>query len=143
MDMQTVVVCGATGHQGGAVVRKMIQRPGWHVTALSRNPDSPDAEALKKTGVTVLRADLDEKSSLLEVFSGAQCVFGVTQPWSSDYKRCNPEAEIKQGRNVVDACLQTGVNHLVLSTASHREEGRTGIPHVDSKLDIVRIYGEE
>jgi uncharacterized protein YbjT (DUF2867 family) len=84
----------------------------------------------------VLQADLEEKSSLIEAFREARCVFGVTQPWSSDYKTCNPDAEIKQGRNIVDACLQTGVNHLVLSTATHMEEGRTGIPHVDSKLDI-------
>lgn len=136
MNKQTVVVCGSTGHQGGAVVGQMLKRPNWNVIAFSRNPDSPGTQVLKKIGVTVRQADLEDKSSLIEAFREAHCVFGVTQPWSPDYKKCNPDAEIEQGRNIVDACLQTGVKHLVLSTASHMKKGRTGIPHVDSKLDI-------
>jgi len=93
-------------------------------------------QELKEQGVTVIRADLQDKSSLIGAFEGAHSVFGVTQPWSPDYKKCDPEGEIEQGRNLADACLQAGVKHLVMSTAAHFEEGRTGIPHVDSKLAV-------
>ena len=136
MNKKTVVVCGSTGHQGGAVAKHMLKLPNWQVIALTRNPGSAPGQALKQQGATVRQADLHDKSSLLGAFEESHSVFGVTQPWSSDYKKCNPNAEIEQGKNIADACSQTGVNHLVLSTAAHLAEGRTGIPHVDSKVEV-------
>lgn len=137
MNKKNIVVCGATGKQGGAVLRHALKHPEWNIIALSRNPDSAGAQAINNQGIAVKKADLQDKASLIASFKGAQSVFGVTQPWSPDYKKCYPDAEVEQGRNIVDACLQTGVEHLVLSTVAHLKEGRrTGIPHVDSKLDI-------
>jgi len=136
MMTKTVVVCGSTGHQGGAVVRHMLKRPNLNVIALTRDPGSAHAQTLKDKGVTVRKADLGDSTSLIEAFQGADSVFGVTQPWSADYKHCDPDAEIEQGRNIADACLRTGVKHLVMSTAAHMGQGITGIPHVDSKLDV-------
>jgi uncharacterized protein YbjT (DUF2867 family) len=138
-EEKTVVVCGATGHQGGAVVKHMLKRPNWNVIAITRNPGSARAQALKERGVTLRQADLKDRSSLIGAFKESHSVFGVTQPWSPDYKKCNPNAEIEQGRNIADACAQTGVKHVVVSTAAHIGEGRTGIPHVDSKLDVERF----
>ena len=136
MNKKTVVVCGSTGNQGGAVAKHVLKLPHWKVVALTRNPSNERAQALKQQGATVKEADLQDKSSLLGAFEESHSVFGLTQPWSSDYKKCNPDAEIEQGKNIADACLQTGVNHLVLSTAAHLVEGRTGIPHVDSKVEV-------
>lgn len=136
MERKKIAVCGATGLQGGSVIRGLLKGSGWSITGLSRSPDSPSAQALKDLDVDVVKADLEDKASLIEAFKDVENVFGVTQPWSSDYRKCNPEIEIKQGRNIVDACLETGVTHLVLSTSAHMEGGRTGIPHVDSKLDV-------
>lgn len=136
MDKKTIVVCGATGNQGGAVVQSLLNSQNWNIIALSRDPDGDRAQALKKKGVEVRRADLDDKSSIIPVFEKAYGVYGVTQPWSPDYKKCNPEAEIKQGHNIIDACLQTGVKHLVLSTVGSIGTEKTGVSHVDSKLMI-------
>jgi len=136
MKKKNIVICGATGKQGGAVLRHAHKRPEWNIIALSRNPQSASSQTIKNQGITVKKADLQDKESLIASFKGAQCVFGVTQPWSPDYKKCYPDAEVEQGRNIVDACLQTGVEHLAMSTAAHIKEGRTGMPHVDSKLDI-------
>ena len=72
----------------------------------------------------------------LLLFPDSHCIFGVTQPWSSDYKKCNPGAEIKQGRDIVDACVECGVDHLVISTVMQTTHGKTGIPHVDSKFVV-------
>jgi uncharacterized protein YbjT (DUF2867 family) len=55
-----------------------------------------------------------------------------------DYKRANVAAEIAQGRNIIDACESTHVAHLVLSTVMKLDDKPTGVPHVDSKLEIER-----
>lgn len=139
VDRETIVVCGATGNQGRAVVQGLLNGQNWKVIALSRNSGSDRARALEKNGVEVVKADLQDKASLIQAFEQAHGVFGVTQPWSSDYRKCDPEAEVEQGRNIVEACKQAGVKHLVFSTALHSGRAKTGIPHVDSKL-IIEEY---
>jgi hypothetical protein len=66
----------------------------------------------------------------------------VTQPWSPDYKRCDIAAEIRQGRNIVDACLEAGVEHLVLSTLLLLGNDDTGVPHIDSKR-VIESYARQ
>lgn len=136
MDKKIIVVCGATGNQGGAVVQSLLSSQNWQVIGLSREPGGDRSEALKQKGVEVKRADLDDLASLKQAFSNAYGVFGVTQPWSPDYKKCNPEAEVKQGHNIIDACSQTCVKHLVLSTVFSFGTEKTGVSHADSKLLI-------
>lgn len=135
-DRQTIVVCGATGNQGRAVVRSLLGDGRWRIVALSRDPGSQSAQRLAASGVEVQKADLDDEPSLLRTFVGAHGVFGVTQPWSPDYRKCDVVAEVAQGRNIVDASVQAGVRHVVLSTVLHFDRKRTGVPHVDSKLEI-------
>lgn len=136
MDDKIIVVCGATGNQGEAVIQSLVEAQKWKVVGLSRNPAGARAEALKKRGVEVMQADLQDQLSLARVFEKAHGVFGVTQPWSADYKKCNAAAEVEQGRNIIDACRQTGVRHLVLSTVFHFDRARTGVSHIDSKLEV-------
>lgn len=142
MDKKRVVVCGATGKQGGAVVRSVLAGGRWDLAAISRTPEGPAAVELKHLGVQVLRGDLLDKGSLIDAFRGAYGVYGVTQPWSPDYKKCNIADEIQQGKNIIDACLDAGVRHLVLSSVLLPANKKMGVPHVDSKVDI-EAYGEE
>jgi uncharacterized protein YbjT (DUF2867 family) len=138
VDKKTIVVCASTGNQGKAVVESLLRSGNWRVIALTRDPESSRAQAIAKKGIELRKGDIENKSSLVEAFQGAYGVFGVTQPWSADYKKCNPEAEIKQGMNIVDACRETGISHLVLSTVLYFGDQATGIPHVDSKLEIEK-----
>jgi uncharacterized protein YbjT (DUF2867 family) len=136
MEKLKIVICGATGTQGGAVLNNVLKRPQWEVVAFSRNTDGEKAGRISRQGAVVKKGDLDDRQSLIEVFRGADYVFGVTQPWSADYKKCYPDREVIQGKNIVEACVADGVRHLVMSSAAHVVEGKTGIPHVDSKLDV-------
>jgi uncharacterized protein YbjT (DUF2867 family) len=133
---RTIVVCGATGQQGAAVIDSLRARGGFRIVALSRQPDGDKARRLRDGGLTVLAADLDDVELLRRAFAGADGVFGVTQPWSADYRRAYIEREIAQGRHLVDACESARVPHLVLSTVLKLDEKPTGVPHVDSKLLI-------
>ena len=130
-----VVVCGATGNQGGAVVDALLRRSRFRVRALVRDPRR--AAALTDRGVELSAGDLGDTESLVRAFSGAAGVFGVTQPWSKDYRKANVEKEIIQGRSIVEASSRARIN-LVLSTVLLADQRPTGIPHVDSKIEIER-----
>jgi uncharacterized protein YbjT (DUF2867 family) len=131
-----IAVCGATGQQGRAVVASLLARQQFAVRGLSRQPDGDAARRLRDQGVTIVKADLDDPSSLVAAFAGAHGAFGVTQPWKADYRRADPAREIAQGRHIADACAANGTRHLVLSTTIRITGGPTGIPHVDSKFTI-------
>jgi uncharacterized protein YbjT (DUF2867 family) len=140
--MKRLVVCGATGKQGGSLVEAMKDLGGWELCAFSRDINSDGAKNLKSRGIEVARADLEDLDSLIQVFKGADCVFGVTQPWNKAYTKCDTQSELKQGKNIVDACKKVDVGHLVLSTAAHMTDEKIGLPHVDIKIDI-ELYAKE
>jgi uncharacterized protein YbjT (DUF2867 family) len=135
-EKNLIAVCGATGQQGRAVIASLLARQKFAIRALSRQPDGAAARKLRDRGVTVVQADLDDPASLTAAFAGAHGVFGVTQPWSVDYKRADPTREIAQGRHIADACEKNGTRHLVLSTGISLSNAPTGVPHADSKLVI-------
>ena len=136
MSVKKIVVCGATGSQGGAVVDRLLARGGYDLVAFSRQPSSPKSQALQDRGVKVERGDLLDGDFLQEIFAGADGVFGMTQPWSPDYKKCDIEAERIQGKNIVEACRIARVPHLVITSIINFTGKPTGIPHADSKLEI-------
>ena len=123
-------------------MRHLLAVGRWDIVGLTRNPDSKAAQALTRAGASAVRGDLLEPDSLAAAFRGAHGVFGVTQPWSHDYKTCDVAGEVRQGKNLVDAARAAGVQHLVLSTVLLPQSGRTGIPHVDSKVEIEEYARE-
>lgn len=134
--MKNLVICGSTGKQGGALCNIMMNSEIWKVTGFTRNLQQAAVRHLESSGVTMLQADLADAESLLKVFEGAEAVFGLTQPWNRAYTKVNTELELKQGKNIIDACKKNGVKHLVFSSALHGKEEKTGLPHVDVKIDI-------
>jgi uncharacterized protein YbjT (DUF2867 family) len=134
--MKRLVVCGATGRQGGSVIEAMKGLEGWQLHAFSRDTNSDGARDLKSKEIEVDRADLEDLDSLIRVFKGADCVFGVTQPWNKAYTKCDTHSELKQGKNIVDACKKVDVGYLVLSTAAHMTDEKIGLPQVDIKINI-------
>lgn len=81
MASKIIAVVGATGIQGSSVVNTFLQSPGWTVRALTRDPSSSAAQALASKGCQVLRADLEDPSSLDEAFRGAHAIFLNTDFW--------------------------------------------------------------
>lgn len=125
----TIVVAGATGRQGGAVARRLLEA-GWHVRALTRSPKSKPAAGLATAGAEVVRADMSDRASLDGAFAGAYGVFSVQNPAISGV-----EAEILQGRNVADAAHAAKLQHVVYGSAG-TGAADTGIGWWDSKLAI-------
>ena len=126
-----VLVTGATGKQGGHLVRELLAR-GHSVRALTRKPESPAAAALAERGVTIVRGDFDDQESLERVARGVDTVFAMSTPFESGDKM-----ETREGINIVRAASAVGVKHLVYSSVAGADRA-TGIPHFDSKFEVEK-----
>ncbi|MFO7170514.1 MAG: NmrA/HSCARG family protein [Chloroflexota bacterium] len=124
---RAIVVTGATGLQGSAVTRHLLQ-DGWHVRALTRNAASKQAQALAASGAEVVQGDMNEPASLRPVFAGAYGAYSVQNPFIG-----GPEAEVRQGKHVAEVAKECGVQHLVYGSAGTGRRG-TGIPSWETKL---------
>lgn len=126
MTQREILVTGATGTQGSAVVRRLLER-GYRVRALCRRPDAPAARALAEKGVRIVRGDLEDRSSLDEAVDGVYGVFGVQDYWDGfPGRKLGPEGEERQGKNLLDAAMAAGVGHFVQSSGA----GATFAPEV-------------
>jgi uncharacterized protein YbjT (DUF2867 family) len=127
-ESRPIAVCGATGRQGGAVVRHLLAG-GRAVRALTRSPEKPRAQALAELGAEVVRIDMAVPSTLDAAFAGAVGVFSVQNAMISGLA-----GEIEQGKNVATAAKAAGVRHVVYGSAG---VGRpTGVGSWDSKLAV-------
>lgn len=126
-NTETILVCGASGQQGGSVVRSLVHH-GQKVRALTRNPAK--RESLKRLGADVVIGDLTDRSSLEKAFQGVKKVFLVTTPFEKGM-----DAEVAQGVAVADAAKAAGVDHLVFSSVASADK-QTGIPHFETKQKI-------
>ena len=132
---QVIAVTGATGLQGGAVARQLLE-DGWGVRALTRNPEHKQVQSVAALGAEIVGADMDDPPSLERAFNGVSGVFAVQNHHISGY-----DGELAQGRNVTDAALRMGVRHVVYAAAGIGRQG-TGIGSWDVKEQIVRYMSD-
>lgn len=127
-----VAIVGATGAQGGGLVRAIVNSPEkeFMARALTRNEDSDKAQALKTLGVDVVAADLDDVQSLTRAFTDAYAAFCLTNYW----EHFSPEKEIAQARHMAEAARQAGVQHVIWSTL---EDTRRWIPLSDMRMPTL------
>jgi uncharacterized protein YbjT (DUF2867 family) len=139
-DPRVIVVFGATGAQGGSVVRAMKDDKRFLLKAVTRNPDSDKAKALAEQGVDVIKADLDDAESIKQALSGAYGAFLVTNYW--EHK--DSDREIQQGKNATDAAKECGVQHLVFSSGP-TTKGTTDkqVALMDGKFAISNYIAEQ
>ena len=126
---RTIVVTGATGLQGGAVARRLLE-DGWQVRGLTRNPASKRAQAPGALGAEVVQGDMAEAASLRRAFEGAYGIYSVQNPFIG-----GPEQEVRQGKNVAEVARDVGVELLVYGSAGTGRKG-TGVPSWETKLQI-------
>lgn len=116
---KVIAVFGATGSQGGNVIRGLLAtRAGWSIRALTRNPESPKALALKELGCEVVEAEASDRDSLSAALKGAYGAFANTQFW----EKLDGNLELEQGKNIAEACADAGVQHVVFSSLEDTRE---------------------
>ena len=143
-EKKIIAVVGATGAQGGGLVRAILndKHGGFTVRAITRDAQSDKAKGLAALGAEVVAADLDSPGSLKKAFAGAYGVFCLTNFW----EHFSPEKELAQAISQAQAAKDTGVQHVIWSTledmrkwvplSDHRMPtlmGKYKVPHFDSK----------
>ncbi|MFD9337753.1 NmrA/HSCARG family protein [Streptomyces sp. NPDC060028] len=132
-EQRTVTVFGATGHQGGSLVRAILADPGsgFAARAVTRHPDSDPAQELRRLGAEVVRADLDDEESLVAALEGAYGAYLVTNFWED----MDAEHEKAQAASLARAAGHTGVQHAIWSTL---EDTRDCIPLDDDRMPTLQ-----
>jgi uncharacterized protein YbjT (DUF2867 family) len=132
-EKKIIVVMGATGAQGGGLVRAILRdKTGpFSARAVTRNPGSDKARALADLGADVVAADADDPKSLDPAFAGAYGAYCVTNFW----EHFSGERESAQARALAEACKRAGAHHVVWSTL---EDTRKLVPLSDDRMPTLK-----
>jgi uncharacterized protein YbjT (DUF2867 family) len=151
VDKKIIAVVGATGAQGGGLVRAILEDKSGPFTAraLTRDVNSDKAKELAEAGAEIVKADVDDVKSLTKAFDGAHGAFCVTFFWA----HFKPEKEISQARNMAKAAKDAGVEHVIWSTLEDTRksiplnddrmptlQGKYKVPHFDAKGEANQIF---
>ncbi|AYF75260.1 NmrA/HSCARG family protein [Nocardia yunnanensis] len=130
-----VLVIGATGRQGGATARALLDK-GWPVRAFVRDPDAPAAQRLRAAGAELVTGDLDDEGSLRAAMDGVYGLFlMLTMMEGVHITRDAIAAEEHRGRTVAEVAAKSGISHLVYSSLRGVGSG-SGIEYYDAKEHI-------
>ncbi|KAK4943888.1 hypothetical protein LTR10_016604 [Elasticomyces elasticus] len=140
MSQKIITVFGATGNQGGSTAAAILNSPElsskYKIRAITRDTSKPAAQKLASQGAELAKADLNDIASLKSAIAGSYGVFAVTNYWETMSK----DTEFQQGKNIVDACKEEGVKHLVWSNLPNPTKMTNGeyskIEHFESKAEV-------
>jgi uncharacterized protein YbjT (DUF2867 family) len=153
-DQKIIAVVGATGAQGGGLVRAILadDEKRFAVRAITRKMDSDRAKALAAAGAEVVAGDADDPASLGSAFAGAYGAFVVTNFW----EHVSPERELQQATNLARATKAAGLAHVVWSTLDDTRldvplddprlktlHGKYKVPHFDAKGEADAVFTAE
>jgi len=150
-EKKIIAVVGATGAQGGSLVRAIQADPnsGFAARALTRDVNSAKAKELARLGAEVVAADVDDIDSLKRAFAGAYGAYCVTFFW----EHFSPEREMAQVKAMAEAAKHAGLKHVVWSTLEDTRRwvpleddrmptlmGKYKVPHFDAKGEANRFF---
>ena len=148
---KVIAVVGATGAQGGGLVRSILADPGgpFSVRAIARDVNSDGARALAAAGAEVVAANVDDAASIRRAFDGAHGVYCVTFFWA----HFSPEKELADAATMATAARDAGVAHAIWSTLEDTRRwmklddprmptlmGRYKVPHFDAKGEADQFF---
>ena len=152
-DKKIIAVVGATGAQGGGLVRAILNDPGggFIARAITRDVNSDKARMLAKAGAEVVAADIDDEASLSAALKGAHGAYFVTFFWA----HFSPEKEKAEIRSMAAAAKAAGLKHVIWSTLEDTRQwvplsddrmptlmGEYKVPHFDAKGESNKVFTE-
>jgi uncharacterized protein YbjT (DUF2867 family) len=150
-DKKIIAVVGATGAQGGGLVRAILGDPGgeFAARAITRDVNSPGAQELAKRGAEVVAADIDDFDSVRRAFDGAYGAFCVTFFWH----HFSADKEKAEAHIMAEAARDAGLQHVIWSTFEDTRnfvpldddrmptlQGKYKVPHFDGKGESDQVF---
>jgi hypothetical protein len=132
-ERKVIAVVGATGAQGGGLVRAILadESGEFAARALTRDPNSDKARQLRELGAEVVAADVGDEQSLRRAFQGAYGAFCVTFFW----EHFSPTKELAHATAMARAAKAAGVRHVIWSTL---EDTRQRVPLDDDRMPTLQ-----
>ena len=152
-NKKIIAVVGATGAQGGSLVRAILNDSSGEFAprAITRDANSEKAQAFVEAGAEVVTANVDDKESLKKAFEGAYGAYCVTFYW----EHFSPEKEMEHAKTMAEAVKEAGVRHVVWSTLEDTRKfvplsdnrmptlmGKYKVPHFDAKGESNKFFVE-
>jgi uncharacterized protein YbjT (DUF2867 family) len=151
MPKKIIAVVGATGAQGGGLVRSILDdgSNNFAVRAISRDVNSNKTRELARLGADIVAADVDDPDSLKKAFAGAHAAYCLTFFW----EHFSPEKELAHATAMAQAAKHAGIQHLIWSTLEDTRQwvplsdnrmptlmGKYKVPHFDAKGEANQIF---
>jgi len=135
MMKKVIAVVGATGAQGGGLVRAILADPegGFTARAITRDVNSEKAKELAALGAEVVAGDVDDEASMRRAFDGAYGAYCVTFFWA----HFSPAKELEEIRAMASAAKAAGVEHVIWSTL---EDTRKWVPLSDDRMPTLQEH---
>lgn len=132
-----ILVTGATGRQGGAAVRALLNKD-YLVRAFTRDINSPNALTIKDLGAEVVRGNFFDTATIAKALKNVDGIFMMTTSFEGGV-----ETEVQQGMNIIEAAKQSSISikHFVMTSVASANQ-QTGIPHFDSKFTVEQVLEE-
>ena len=150
-EKKIIAIVGATGAQGGGLVRAILndQSSAFAARAITRDANSDKAKELATLGAEVVEADVNDLESLKKAFHGAYGVYCVTFFW----EHFSPEKEVAQAKNMAEAAKHVDLEHVIWSTLEDTRKwvplsdgrmptlmGNYKVPHLDAKGEANQLF---
>src|ERR1700730_14985588 len=150
-DQKIIAVFGATGAQGGGLVRAILRDPqtGFTARAITRDVNGEKAKALAKMGAEVVSADMDNPETVKKALDGAHGAYCVTFFWA----HFSPEKEMAEAQTMATAAKSAGLKHVIWSTLEDTRKwsplsdpriptlhGKYKVPHFDGKGESNHFF---
>ena len=131
-ERKIIAVVGATGAQGGGLVRAIQADTtgGFVARAITRDVNSPKAKALAALGAEVVAGNVDDAASLERAFAGAHGAYCVTFFWD----HFSPDKEKAEARGMAAAAKAADLKHVIWSTL---EDTRKWVPLSDNRMPTL------
>jgi uncharacterized protein YbjT (DUF2867 family) len=132
-DRKVIAVLGATGAQGGGLVRAILNDAHGDFAArvLTRDANGAKARGFARLGAEVVAADVDQPESLKKAFEGAYGAYCVTFFWA----HFSPEKEMAEAKAMAQAAKAAGLRHVIWSTL---EDTRKWVPLSDDRMPTLQ-----
>jgi uncharacterized protein YbjT (DUF2867 family) len=152
-NKKIITVFGATGAQGGGLVRAILadKSSEFKVRAVTRDAGTDNAKALAKAGAEVVVADIDDKQSIKKAIEGAYGAYFVTFFWA----HFSVEKEQQEVKNFIEAAKGSQLKHIIWSTLEDTRNwialdnesmptlhGKYKVPHFDGKGEADNFFKE-
>jgi uncharacterized protein YbjT (DUF2867 family) len=150
-ERKIIAVFGATGAQGGGLVRAILRdsQGGFTARAITRDVTSDKAKELARMGAEVVAADIDDPASIQKAFDGAYGAYCVTFFWA----HFSPEKEMAEAQAMANAAKNANLKHVIWSTLEDTRKwsplsddriptlhGKYKVPHFDGKGESNHFF---